>query len=94
MKMNTFAVNNIQDVDEFPGREALGNRALRLLDPEEELVRDIDEQRMSPSKLLATRFLIFISSRLAPNGGFLNIEKLNKLPIEEQQRIKKEFLGE
>jgi hypothetical protein len=88
VKMNTFATNSVEDIDEFPGREALGNRALRVIDSEESLVTDIDEQRMSSEKLIATRFLSFLANKR------LDMTKLKLLTVEEQQSLKKEFLGD
>ena len=88
MKMTVCATNGKQDVDSFPKREAKGRRALFVIDPEEELVTELDEQRMSPEKIAATRFLKF----LADNR--LDMEKLRALPLEDQARLKREFLGE
>lgn len=88
MKLTIFAKNDVEDVNEFPGREAGGNRAIGLQDAEDEMIRMIDEQRMSPEKLMATRFLEFLGNRR------LNMTKLKELPKKEQQRLKTEFLGE
>jgi hypothetical protein len=88
MKLSIFAVNDIEDVNEFHGREAGGNRAIGLQDAEDEMITAIDEHRMSPAKLSATRFLTFLGNRR------LTIAKLKELPIEEQKRLKKEFLGD
>lgn len=53
--------------------------------PEDELITIIDEDKMSVEKIVATRFLRFLGNQR------LTIDKLNNLPKEEQQRIKKEF---
>lgn len=55
--------------------------------PEDQIITEIDESRMSPNKILATRFLSFLSDRN------LTIDLLKQLPVEEQARIRKEFLG-
>ena len=53
---------------------------------EDELVQSIDEEKMTREKILATRFLNFLGNRR------LTIKKLSELPIEEQNRIKTEFI--
>jgi hypothetical protein len=55
---------------------------------EEDLIKQIDEKKMSADKLVATRFLEFLGNHR------LSIAGLKLLPIEEQVRLKKEFLGE
>jgi len=88
MKMTVFATNNNQDVDSFHGRDAKGRRALFVVDPEEELITEIDEQRMSPEKIAATRFLKFLEDKK------LTLERLKTLPSQERDRLKREFLGD
>jgi len=87
MKTSVFIVNDVEDTNECGLREAGGHRTIGLQDVEDELIRDIDEQKMSPEKLLATRFLTFLGNRQ------INLTNLKLLPVEEQQRLKKEFLG-
>lgn len=88
MKTNTYVVNDKEDVKDSGGlREVSGNRAIGFVeDPEEELIRDIDEDRMHPAKIIATRFLDFLKDRR------LSMSTLKLLPRDEQQRLKKEFL--
>lgn len=54
--------------------------------PEEDLITEIDESRMSTEKIIAVRFLKFLGNRR------LTIESLKQLSIEEQKKIKKEFI--
>lgn len=54
--------------------------------PEDGIITEIDESRMSPKKILATRFLAFLKNRR------LTMELLKKLSLEEQVRLKKEFI--
>ena len=49
-------------------------------------VQGIDEKYMPVQKLLATRFLAFLSNQR------LTLDILKSLPLEEQQRLRKEFL--
>ena len=86
MKMNVFIVNDVEDTNECGLRSAGGHRAIDVYDPEDELVQSIDEQKMSPEKLLTTRFLAFLGNRR------LSLATLKLLPKEEQQRLKREFL--
>jgi hypothetical protein len=87
VKTNIFIVNDKDEVEESGLREAGGNRAVGFaVDPEEEFIQDIDEEKMTPEKILATRFLNFLGGRQ------LTMEKLRALPTKEQQRLKKEFL--
>lgn len=58
------------------------------IDAEDLLIQSIDEQKMSREKILASRFLQFLSDRR------LTMELLKQLSIDEQNRLKKEFLGE
>ena len=88
MKMTVFATNSKQDVDNFPRRAAGGHKALGVIDPEEELITELDEQRMSPEKIAATRFLKFLGDQR------LDMQKLKSLSPEQQARLRKEFLGE
>lgn len=53
---------------------------------EDRIITEIDESRMAPEKVLATRFLAFLETR------YLTVEMLNMLNIEEQSRLKKEFI--
>lgn len=87
MKINLFAVNKAEDLNESGLREAGGHRAIGLVDPEANLVQAIDEKRMLPLKVLVTRFLSFLSNRR------LSLNTLKTLSIEEQSQIRKEFLG-
>jgi len=54
---------------------------------EDEIIDSIDEQKMTPEQILARRFLKFLGNRR------LNMKKLQELPVEEQVRIKREFIG-
>lgn len=54
--------------------------------PEDEVITEIDESRMSPEKFIATRFLTFLGNR------GLTLKSLNSMPIEEQKRVIKEFI--
>lgn len=53
---------------------------------ENDLIQNIDERLMSPTKLLVTRFLTFLGNRR------LTLEKLKALPKAEQRRLRKEFV--
>jgi hypothetical protein len=94
MKVNIFVTNDKTDVDGQYGegisthREARGHRSVGLIDYEEELVTMLDEQRMSPEKRRATRFLTFLGNRR------LTMQKFADLSPSEQKRLKTEFLGE
>ena len=87
MKTNIFVVNDKEDVNECGLRDAGGHRAIGVYDTEDELIKNIDEDYVQPEKLLANRFLTFLGNRR------LTISSLAMLSTEEQQRIKKEFLG-
>lgn len=65
--------------------DAKGHRAIGLADSEEELIQNLDEQKMSPQKLLASRFLTFLGNHR------LNLEKLKQLSQEEQDKLREEF---
>ena len=54
--------------------------------PEDDIITEIDESRMSKEKILATRFLSFLGNRR------LTMKSLKKLPLEEQTRLRKEFI--
>ena len=56
--------------------------------PEDKIITDIDEEKMTHEKFVATRFLTFLGNQR------LTLEQLNNLPEKEQQRIKKEFIGD
>jgi hypothetical protein len=86
MKTSIFVVNDVEDVNESGLRTAGGHRASGLQDVEDELIQDIDEQKMSSEKLLALRFIAFLGNRR------LSLIDVKLLPIEEQQRLKREFL--
>lgn len=64
------------------GEEIFGPAA-----PEDGIITEIDESRMSSEKVLATRFLAFLSTRR------LTIESLKQLSSQEQNRLKREFIG-
>lgn len=59
-----------------------------ITDPEETIIKGIDERKMSPQQIQASHFLEFLGNQR------LTLEELKQLPIEEQTRLKKEFLGE
>jgi hypothetical protein len=63
-----------------------GERVSGPAAPEDDLITEIDESRMRPEKVIAIRFLTFLGNRR------LTMESLKKLSIEEQKRIKKEFI--
>jgi hypothetical protein len=86
MKTSIFINNDREDTNECGLREAGGYRAIGLQNVEDELIQDIDEQGMSPEKILASRFLTFLGNRQ------ISLTDLFLLPEEEQQRLKKEFL--
>jgi hypothetical protein len=54
--------------------------------PEDEIITAIDESRMSPEKRIARRFLVFLGNHR------LTLTELLKLPIREQNRLRKEFI--
>lgn len=85
MKITIFATNNLEDVEAFSGRAAKGNRAVRVIDPEEELVTEIDEQRMHPGKVIASRFLKFLKDKN------LTLAILDVLSSEETLKLAREF---
>lgn len=85
MKINTFVVNGVGDVNECGLRTAGGHRAIGLQDAEEELIQNIDEHRMSATKVMVSRFISFLGNRR------LTMDSLKLLPAHEQQRLKKEF---
>ncbi len=57
-----------------------------LEDAEDELIKSIDESRMSPAKRAATRFLQFLKDKR------MTIQELSALPKDKQKSIKQEFL--
>jgi len=59
-----------------------------VIDAEDALIQSLDEQNMSPEKITASRFLTFLGNQR------LTVATLEALPVEEQVRLKKEFLGE
>lgn len=62
-------------------------RAIGVLeDVEDELIKSIDEGRMSPAKRAATRFLQFLKDKR------MTIQELSALPKDKQKSIKQEFL--
>ena len=85
MKTSIFINNDREDTNECGLREAGGYRAIGLQNVEDELIREIDEQGMTPEKLLTTQFLAFLNNRR------ISLDDLKLLPEKEQQRLKKEF---
>ncbi len=88
MKINTFiktkSGGNFTDV--FPHSSITGMDEDGPQSPGDEVIRLIDESKMSPQKLLASRFIEFLGNRR------LNMEKFKQLSWNEQNRMKKEFL--
>lgn len=54
--------------------------------PGDEVIRAIDESKMSPEKIIAQRFLEFLGNRR------LTVQQIKEFSIEEQNRLKKEFI--
>jgi hypothetical protein len=54
--------------------------------PEDKIINEIDESRMTDEKVIASRFLAFLSTRRMTVGS------LHDLFVDEQTRLKKEFL--
>ena len=89
MKLNTFVptrgggkfADNQLNHSSITGEQVSGPFV-----PEEELITEIDESRMSPEKIVATRFLKFLGNRR------LTLASLKALPIKEQKKVKKEFI--
>ena len=55
--------------------------------PEEDLIDEIDELKMSPEKIVARRFLKFLGNRR------LTMDTLKLLSHEDQVKIKEEFIN-
>lgn len=55
---------------------------------EDILIQQMDETKMTREQIIVSRFHIFLGNQR------LNIEKLLALPKEEQDRLRREFLGE
>jgi hypothetical protein len=72
----------------FVKMEGGGSRAIALQSTEDEMIQEIEEKGMQLEKLVATRFLAFLGNRR------ISLEELRALPIEEQNRLKKEFRGD
>lgn len=53
---------------------------------EDDIIQDIDEESMTPQKIVADRFLKFLGNQR------MNIARLLRLPETEQKRIKKQFM--
>ena len=87
MKTNTFVVTDGDEIKKCGLRDFGGNRSVGLSeDPELEIIRSIDEERMSTPQIYARMFISFLGNRR------LNVESLKSLPVEEQNRLKREFL--
>ena len=86
MKTSIFVINDTEGVNECGSRTAGGHRAIGLQNVEDEIIQEIDEQKIPPAKLLATRFLTFLGNRRFSLIDFI------LLSTEEQERLKKEFL--
>lgn len=86
MKMNLFVVNWQHQIEECGLREPGGKWAVDLIDPEADLVEQIDDEKLSPEQFIAKKFIKF----LADNR--LTVEKANQLPPKEQRRLRREFL--
>ena len=86
MKMNLFVVNSKKDASETNLHDARGHLAVDVIDPEAEMIQEIDEEKTRPDKLIAQKFLSFLGNR------HLTLATINQTPITEQRRIRKEFL--
>lgn len=89
MKLNTFVPtrNGGKFADSLLSHSSITGEAVSgPSSPENEIITEIDESRMSPAKFVATRFLTFLGNR------GLTLKSLNEMSIREQKRIKKEFI--
>ena len=88
MKINIYTntKNGGRFTDAFPYSSVTGVQVEGPQSPGEEIIRAIDEQKMYPDKILASRFLEFLGNRR------LTVAKLKSLPTEEQAKIRKEFI--
>jgi hypothetical protein len=87
MKINIFVptVGGGNFTDAFPNSSLSGSVVEGPQSPGEEIIDAIDEERMTPEKRVARRFLKFLGNRR------LNMMKLTELPKLEQSRLIAEF---
>ena len=78
-------MEHISDASSGDANLATGGSWLAV-DAEDKLITHLDEQKMSPQKLLATRFLTFLKEKN------LDMVKLQALSKDRQLKIKTEFL--
>ena len=88
MKVNVFVSTRSGGnfAGSFPHSSITGEQVDGPEAPEDSIIAAIDEDRISPEKALAVRFLTFLGNHR------LTIESLNILSSEEQARLKKEFI--
>ena len=90
MKINIFTVTRAGQ--KFAGdsihSSITGESIGGPLAPEDQIITEIDELKMSPEKIIATRFLAFLETRS------LDMKLLAVLSDEEQNRIRREFFLE
>lgn len=88
MKINVFVPTRSggKFADSFPHSSISGIQTDGPASPGDEVIRAVDESKMSSDKILAQRFLEFLGNRR------LTVVMLENLPLEERIRLKKEFL--
>jgi len=72
--------------DAFPSSSITGAPTDGPQSPGDEIIRAVDESRMRSDKILAQRFIEFLGNRR------LTVWGLKNLFIEEQAKLRKEFL--
>lgn len=82
MKINMF------DTDSKKRHGGSGLAVGIFEDQEDLLINEIDKADWSSEKILANEFLAFLGNRR------LTLTKLKELPIEEQERLRIEFMGD
>lgn len=88
MKINVFVPTRSggRFADAFPHSSISGIQTEGPENPGDEIIQAVDESRMSLEKVIAQRFIQFLGNRR------LTVTVLKTLSIEEQDRLKKEFL--
>lgn len=72
--------------DAFPYSTVTGVQSEGPQSPGDEIIKTLDERKMTPDKILATRFLEFLGNRR------MTIEDLKNLSTEGQAEIRREFI--